>query len=47
LGFTGIYERYLAFQAGFPNDPTAYREAIEIAAMPQASTTVEAAAFEE
>ena len=27
LGFSGIYERYLAFQAGFSNDPTAYREA--------------------
>jgi hypothetical protein len=21
LGFSGIYERYLAFEAGFPNDP--------------------------
>jgi hypothetical protein len=26
LGFSGIYERYLAFEAGFPNDPPAYRE---------------------
>ena len=47
LGFSGIYERYLAFQAGFSNDPTAYREATEIAPMPQASTTRELAAFEE
>jgi hypothetical protein len=27
LGFTGIYERYLARQAGFPDDPHAYRAA--------------------
>jgi hypothetical protein len=27
LGFTGIYERYLARQAGFPDDPQAYRVA--------------------
>jgi|tagenome__1003787_1003787.scaffolds.fasta_scaffold18149108_1 hypothetical protein len=47
LGFSGIYERYLAFQAGFPNDATVYREATETAPMPQASTTAEAAAFEE
>jgi hypothetical protein len=46
LGFSGIYESYLAFQ-GFPNHPTAYREAAEIAPMPQASTAAEAAAFEE
>ena len=47
LGFTGIYERYLAFQAGFPNDPTAYREAAETAPMTQPGTTAKAAAFEE
>jgi hypothetical protein len=47
LGFSGIYERYLAFQAGFPNDAAAYREAAETAPMPQAGTTAEAAAFEE
>ena len=46
LGFR-IYERYLASQAGFPTDPTAYRKATEIALMPQASTTAQAAAFEE
>jgi hypothetical protein len=47
LGFSGIYERYLASQAGFPTDPTAYRKATEIALMPQASTTAGSAAFEE
>jgi len=46
LGFR-IYERYLASQAGFPTDPTAYRKATEIALMPQASTTGGSAAFEE
>ena len=25
-GFSGIYERYLAAQAGFPNDPRAYEQ---------------------
>jgi hypothetical protein len=25
LGFSGPYERYLASQAGFPDDPKAYR----------------------
>ena len=30
LGFDGIYERYLASQAGFPNEPIAYRAAIEL-----------------
>jgi hypothetical protein len=29
LGFDGIYERYLASQAGFPDDPKAYRAADE------------------
>jgi hypothetical protein len=29
LGFNGIYERYLASQAGFPDDPKAYRAAVE------------------
>jgi hypothetical protein len=47
LGFSGIYERYLAFQAGFPNDPMAYREAAETASMSQAGTAAEASAFEE
>jgi hypothetical protein len=29
LGFSGIYERYLASQAGFADDPKAYRAAVE------------------
>jgi hypothetical protein len=29
LGFSGIYERYLASQAGFADDPKAYRVAVE------------------
>ena len=29
LGFNGIYERYLASQASFPDDPKAYRAAVE------------------
>ena len=29
LGFSGIYERYLASHAGFADDPTAYRAAVE------------------
>ena len=28
LGFSGPYERYLASQAGFPNDPKAYHAAM-------------------
>ena len=27
LGFSGVYERYLASEAGFPDDPKAYRAA--------------------
>jgi hypothetical protein len=27
LGFSGIYERYLAYQAGFAGDPQGYRAA--------------------
>ena len=30
LGFSGIYERYLASQAGFADDPKAYRAAVEV-----------------
>ena len=29
LGFSGIYERYLALQAGFADDPKAYRALVE------------------
>src|ERR1700738_4601068 len=30
LGFSGLYERYRASQAGFPNDPQGYREAAKV-----------------
>jgi hypothetical protein len=36
LGFDGIYERYLASQVGFPNEPIAYRTAIELKRKPHA-----------
>ena len=29
LGFSGTYERYLASQAGFADDPKAYRAVVE------------------
>ena len=29
LGFSGLYERYLASQAGFADDSKAYRAAVE------------------
>src|SRR5260221_4001098 len=29
LGFSGLYERYLASQAGFADDPKAYRAVVE------------------
>ena len=29
LGFSGVYERYLASQAGFSDDPKAYRLAAD------------------
>jgi hypothetical protein len=38
LGFDGIYERYLASQAGFPNEPIAYRTAIELKRKPHAES---------
>jgi hypothetical protein len=38
LGFSGAYERYLASQAGFPNDPEAFRAAAE--AEPPAASPV-------
>jgi hypothetical protein len=36
LGFDGIYERYLASQAGFPDEPIAYRTAVELNRKPHA-----------
>jgi hypothetical protein len=36
LGFDGIYERYLASQAGFPDEPIAYRTVVELNRKPHA-----------
>ena len=44
-GFTGIYERYLASQAGFADDPQAYRDAAAAEAAPASGR--ETAALEE
>jgi hypothetical protein len=41
LGFDGVYERYLASQAGFPDDPKAYRVADEAKRVPQVSAALE------
>jgi hypothetical protein len=47
LGFSSIYERYLASQAGFPNEPSAYRAATEAAVARQAAVGGENMTFEE
>ena len=47
LGFDGIYERYLASQAGFGDDPKAYRAADEAKRAQQAWFGRETAALEE
>jgi hypothetical protein len=47
LGFDGIYERYLASQAGFPDDPKAYRTADEAKRAQQPWFGLETAALEE
>ena len=47
LGFSGIYERFQAWQAGFSDDPTAYRAAAEAQRAGQAGLVVETAAVEE
>jgi hypothetical protein len=47
LGFSGIYERFQAWQAGFSDDPTAYRAAVEAQRAGQAGLVVETAAVEE
>ena len=47
LGFDGIYERYLASQAGFPDDPKAYRVAEEAKRTQQTWLGLETAALEE
>ncbi|MGA7488067.1 MAG: hypothetical protein WBW74_14160 [Xanthobacteraceae bacterium] len=46
LGFSGVYERYLASRAGFPGDPNAYRAAAEAEHAQQADGR-ETAALEE
>ncbi len=46
-GFSGIYERLQAWQAGFSDDPTAYRAAAEASRAGQAELVVETAAVEE
>ena len=40
LGFNGIYERYLASQAGFPDNPKAYRATAEAERGRQAGNVV-------
>jgi hypothetical protein len=47
LAFSGIYERFQASQAGFSDDPTAYRAAAEAQRAGQAGLVVETAAVEE
>ena len=47
LGFSGIYERFQAWQAGFSGDPTAYQAAAEAQRAGQAGLVVETAAVEE
>jgi hypothetical protein len=47
LGFSGPYEHYLASQAGFPNDPKAYRAAVEAERARQGAGTGEMTAIEE
>jgi hypothetical protein len=46
LGFNGVYERFLALQAGFPDDPKTYRAAEAERAWP-AKVVREASALEE
>jgi hypothetical protein len=47
LGFSGIYEGFQAWQAGFSDDPTAYRAAAEAQRAGQAGLVVATAAIEE
>jgi hypothetical protein len=46
LGFSGIYERYLASRAGFADDAKAYRAVVE-AERAQTAVVAETAAIEE
>jgi hypothetical protein len=47
LGFSGPYERYLATQAAFPNDPQAYRASANTQSAGQALDRQETMAIEE
>jgi hypothetical protein len=47
LGFSGVYERYLASQAGFPDDPIAYRAIEAERSRWQAGDSRDTAALEE
>ena len=47
LGFSGIYERFQAWQAGFSDDPTACRAAAEAQRAGQVGPVVETAAVEQ
>ena len=47
LGFSGLYERYRASQAGFPNNPQAYREAAKVQRARQGAGGREMAIIEE
>ena len=47
LGFSGVYERFQAWQAGFSDDPTTYRAAVEAQRAGRAGLVVETAAVEE
>jgi hypothetical protein len=47
LGFGGIYERFQASQAGFANDPIAYRAAAEAERAQRSGRVLETAAPEE
>ena len=46
LGFSGIYERYLASRAGFADDAKAYRAVVESERV-QTAVVAETAAIEE
>jgi hypothetical protein len=46
-GFSGIYERYLAAEAGFPNAPKAYRADVQAKRAERAGDLRETAALEE
>jgi hypothetical protein len=47
LGFSGIYERFQAWQASFSDDPTTYRAAAEAQRAGQGGRVVETVAVEE